>query len=51
MKRDIPVRNRRPEGMEEELWTFMWRRAHKNNLWAGFINALKNVEYVVEVEE
>jgi hypothetical protein len=30
MKRDIPVRNRRHEGMEEELWTFMWRRAHKN---------------------
>jgi transposase-like protein len=52
MKKDIPVRNRRPEGMEEELWTFMWRRVHKDDLWGGIINAFKNVDYLVaEVEE
>jgi hypothetical protein len=40
MKKDISVRNRRAEGMEEQLWSFMWRRAHTADLWGGFINAI-----------
>jgi hypothetical protein len=45
IKRTISPQNRRTFGMEEELWAFMWRRAHHNDLWGGFINALKNVDY------
>ena len=45
IKRKIPVRNRVKEGMEEHLWTFMWKRIHQDNLWEGLIEAFKNIAY------
>jgi hypothetical protein len=33
MKRRISTRNRKILGMEEELWTFIWRRANHDDLW------------------
>ncbi|CEF63951.1 Transposase, ISXO2-like domain-containing protein [Strongyloides ratti] len=41
----ILSRGRTEKGMEERLWEFAWRRANKNNLWAGFLNALREVVY------
>jgi hypothetical protein len=46
IKRGISPRNRVERGMEQHLWSFMWKRIHKDDLWGGFINALRNVEYV-----
>jgi hypothetical protein len=45
IKRKISIRNRVRLGMEEELWKFIWKRNHSVDLWGGFINALRNVEY------
>jgi len=44
VKRKIPVRNR-TTCIEENLWEFIWRRRHSNDLWKGFLEALEEVIY------
>ena len=44
VKQKIPVRNR-TLGIEGNLWEFIWRRRNKNDLWGGFVEALKEVIY------
>jgi hypothetical protein len=44
VKRMIPVRNR-IIGCDDQLWTFIWRRRHKGDLWGGFFLALDKVVY------
>lgn len=45
IKDGIPNRNRVKEGMEEQLWEFIWRRINKDILWDGFVKALIEVKY------
>ncbi|CEF67761.1 Transposase, ISXO2-like domain-containing protein [Strongyloides ratti] len=42
----IPARSRTKKDMEERLWEFAWRRANKKKLWAGFLDALREVVYI-----
>ena len=44
MKMNIPSRKRCREGIEDHLFEFIWRRKNKDELWGGFINAMKSVE-------
>jgi hypothetical protein len=43
IKVGIPSRNRTEHDMENRLSEFLWRRKNSNNLWDGFINALKYI--------
>ena len=45
IKLGIPRRNRVDAEMDEHLFEFIWRRTNSNNLWAGFLHALKDVAY------
>ena len=45
IKASIPPRNRVQCQMEEHLFEFIWRRKNKNNIWDGFISALRDVYY------
>lgn len=45
VKRKIPVRKRTQSLIDLHLLEFVWRRKHKDNLWNGFIAALKDVSY------
>jgi transposase-like protein len=45
IKLRIPLRNRVLEGMTDHLFEFIWRRCHKNDLWAAFLNALCDVSF------
>lgn len=45
IKVGIPARNRTRSDFDEHLWEFIWRRRNQNNLWDGFIKALKEIEY------
>ena len=44
LKNLIAPRNKTPN-CENYLWVFIWRRVNNDNLWSGFIFALKDVEY------
>lgn len=39
---------RRENGIDDHLGEFQWRRKNNENLWGGFLNALKTVEYNYE---
>lgn len=45
MKRNIAPRCRVQTGMEGHLFEFMWRRKNSDDLWRGFVNALRDVHY------
>jgi ISXO2-like transposase domain len=45
LKFRIPPRNRIVNGIDEHLWEFIWRRKNSNNLWDGFLNALRDIIY------
>jgi hypothetical protein len=45
IKLGLPRRNRVLEGIDEHLFEFIWRRKHQNNLWQGFLSALRDVSY------
>ena len=44
LKRKVPIRNRIVK-CEDNLWEFIWRRRHNNDLWSGFLGALDKVAY------
>ena len=41
----MPVRNRVLNSITEHLFEFIWRRCHEENLWDGFLHALRDVGY------
>ena len=45
LKRSIPVRRRTKGKITPHLFEFIWRRIHASNLWAGFVNALRDIEF------
>jgi len=45
IKVGIPARNRTEDNMQDQLLEFLWRRKNANNLWGGFINALRDIYY------
>lgn len=45
LKRCIQMRYRTEEGISNHLLEFIWRRKHCNNIWEGFIEALKVIHY------
>jgi transposase-like protein len=45
VKLKISVRNRNKNDMDDCLLEFIWRRKNKDDLWGGFIEALKNTLY------
>src|SRR5262249_23966280 len=45
IKVGIPARNRTNYDMDNHLKEFLWRRKNANDLWGGFINALKLVYF------
>jgi hypothetical protein len=49
LKGKIPIRNR-TSNCENNLWEFIWRRTHSNDLWSGFLEALdKMVQWWTKV--
>jgi transposase-like protein len=46
VKRKVPVRNRTKGLIDEHLLEFIWRRKNKDDLWNGFLDALKEINYV-----
>jgi IS1 family transposase len=44
IKMSIRPRNR-TTSCDDNLWEFVWRRKHENNLWDGFIQALVDIRY------
>jgi transposase-like protein len=47
LKRSVPPRSRTSSSLPLHLIEFVWRRKHSANLWLGFIEALRSVEYDV----
>ena len=45
IKMQIKPRNRTKEGIQEHLMEFIWRRKNKDNLWAAFLCALRDIHY------
>jgi transposase-like protein len=45
LKRNIQVRNRTREGIENHLFEFIWRRKYIQNLWEGFLTAIREIHY------
>lgn len=45
LKTKIPVRNRVFTGIERHIGEYIWRRVNNNDLWAGFIKALREIDY------
>jgi transposase-like protein len=45
IKRQIAIRNRVRNGIEEHLSEFVWRRIHQNSLWDSLITALKDIHF------
>jgi hypothetical protein len=41
----IQPRNRSEEDIDGHLLEFIWRRKHENDLWLGFIGALRDIHY------
>jgi transposase-like protein len=48
LKRRIPIRNRTENDIENHLGEYIWRRQNKNDLFNGFIKALRDVHYDIE---
>lgn len=48
IKRKVPVRNRTTGYIDVRLLEFLWRQKNANDLWAGFIGALKEIEYMYD---
>lgn len=44
--REIPIRNRTKETIDEHLLEYAWRRKFSNDLWDGFIKALREIEFL-----
>jgi transposase-like protein len=45
IKIGLPRRNRIIEGIDEHLFEFIWRRNHHDSLWAGLLDALREVSF------
>ena len=45
LKRSVPPRSRTSSSLPLYLMEFVWRRKYSNNLWNGFIDALRAVGY------
>jgi transposase-like protein len=45
IKRSIEPRNRTEESLPSRLVEFVWRRKFANNIWEGFLDALREVVY------
>ncbi|CAG8455356.1 1539_t:CDS:2 [Scutellospora calospora] len=45
LKLRIPARDRTKDEVTNHLHEFVWRKKNKNNIWGGFINALKTTSY------
>jgi transposase-like protein len=45
IKLRISPRNRNKDTIEDHLLEFVWRKKNKNDIWGGFINALKTTGY------
>jgi hypothetical protein len=45
IKLGIPRRNRVAGEIDVHLFEFIWRRLHENDLWAGFLSALRDVAF------
>ena len=45
LKLQIPPRNRVRAGMETKLLSVIWRKQNRNDLWTGFLTALKEIHY------
>jgi transposase-like protein len=45
LKMQIKPRNRTKEHIDDHLWEFIWRKKNADNLWIGFINALREISY------
>jgi transposase-like protein len=45
MKSNIRPRSRTQAHVESHLYEFIWRRQNENDLWGGFIRALKSTHY------
>jgi transposase-like protein len=43
LKRQIPVRSRVKDGIEEHISEFIWRRQNEGSLWESFIRAIRDV--------
>ena len=48
IKLNIPPRNRTKDAITNHLLEFIWRKKNKNDLWGGFLSALKTIGYFVE---
>lgn len=46
VKRIVPIRNVVRSRIDAYLLEFVWRRKYQDDLWAGFIEALKEVGYI-----
>lgn len=44
-KRNIRPRSRTPEGIDDEIEIFIWRRKHATNLWFAFLEALSSTRF------
>jgi transposase-like protein len=45
IKLNLKARNRTKEHINEHLFEYIWRKNNKDNLWGGFIDAIKNIHY------
>ena len=41
----VPARNRNSKDIRGYLWYMIWRRQNKDNLWNGFLKALKEIVF------
>lgn len=45
LKMSIKPRNRTKDFVDDHLWEFIWRKKHAINLWLGFIDSLREIQY------